>query len=274
MTPSGGGPEEARPSGHSLEAPLPGRRTALVAGAVGRLGEALLSAVVSSPRYETVRVLIDRPLASTVAGLAGITLESIADPGYAWTGAPRKGAPGSARAGDSRAAGTGELDVFACWTDPADPLARTPNGRDAAYTAITDPAALRRLASAATARGARRLLILAPLAAWQQVSAAERMLPQAMELELAALAVPTVIVMRPTTERGPSASGTRMQRLVRFYLSQLRFMLPSSTHALRSIEIARAALALMAEADAPGLRVVTLDEIRQHALQRNPGPNR
>ncbi len=253
MTPSGGGPEEARPSGHSLEAPLPGRRTALVAGAVGRLGEALLSAVVSSPRYETVRVLIDRPLASTVAGLAGITLESIADPGYAWTG---------------------ELDVFACWTDPADPLARTPNGRDAAYTAITDPAALRRLATAATARGARRLLILAPLAAWQQVSAAERMLPQAMELELAALAVPTVIVMRPTTERGPAASGTRMQRLVRFYLSQLRFMLPSSTHALRSIEIARAALALMAEADAPGLRVVTLDEIRQHALQRHPGPNR
>ena len=166
-----------------------------------------------------------------------------------------------------------ELDVFACWTDPDDPLGRTPNRRDAAYAAIVDAGALRRVAAAATARGARRLLVLAPLAAWQQVSAAERMLPQAMELELAALRIPTVIIMRPTTERGAAAGGSRMQRLVRFYLSQLRFMLPSSTHALRSIEIARAALAVMAEADAAGLRVVTLDEIRQHALQRQV-PNR
>ena len=97
-------------------------RHALVAGAVGRLGESLLAAVVASPRYEAVRVLVDRPLGSTVAGLAGITLNEVSEPDahrQAW----------AAR----------ELDVFACWTDPFDPIGRTPNRRDAAYAAITDP---------------------------------------------------------------------------------------------------------------------------------------
>ncbi len=247
-----------------MAAALPGRRIALVAGAVGRLGEALLSAVVASPRYAAVRVLVDRPLGSTVAGLAGITLHELADPLAAWQ------LPVGLRSGAPRP----ELEVFATWTDPSDPLGRTPNRRDAAYAVIGDADGMRSLAAAATARGARRLLVLAPLAAWQQVSAAERMLPQAMELELAALPIPAVTIMRPTTERGAAAGGTRMQRLVRFYLSQLRFMLPSSTHALRSTEIAQAALAVMAQADAPGLRVVTLDEIRQHALQRRQVPNR
>lgn len=181
-------------------------------------------------------------------GLAGVTLDQLV-------------APDASPSPD-------ELDVFACWTDPDDPLGRSPNRRDAAYAAITAPETLRRLGTAAADQGARRLLVVAPLAAWQQVSAAGRMLPQAMELELAALRIPTVVIMRPTTEQGSTQHGTRMQRLVRFYLSQLRFMLPATTHALRSTEIAQAALGVMAEAQAPGLRVVTLDEIRQHALHR------
>jgi hypothetical protein len=186
----------------------------------------------------------ERPLFSTVRGLRGATLQELA------TGLP---------------ACPDELDVFACWSDPADPFGRSPNRRDAAYAAITAPDQLRAVAAAAAALGARRFLLLAPLAAWHQVSAAGRMLPEAMELELAALRVPSIVIMRPTAERLPPADGTRVQRFVRFYLSQLRFMLPASTHALRSLDIARAALAVAAEADRPGLRVVSLDQIRQHA---------
>ena len=111
-------------------------------------------------------------------------------------------------------------------------------------------------------------MLIAPLLAWQQVSAAGRMLPEAMEMELARLPIPAIVIMRPTTERQGGAAdpgSSRMQRFARFYLSQLRFMLPAATQSLRSVDIARAALSVMAETGAPGLTVVSLDEIRQHA---------
>jgi hypothetical protein len=86
-------------------------------------------------------------------------------------------------------------------------------------------------------------------------------------MELARLPIPTIVIMRPATERaaGVAIGGSRLQRFARFYLSQLRFMLPAVTQTLRSTDIARAALAIAAEAQQAGLIVVPLEEIRQHA---------
>lgn len=233
----------------------PVRRRALVAGAAGRLGEALLSEVVSSRRYGKVTVLTEGLLGSTVSGLDGMPLSDLRPP-------------------SDPTVASQELDVFVCWGDPSDPMGRLQNRRDAIYAEISDAASLRAVAAAAGALRARRLLLLAPLMAWQQVSAAGRMLPEAMELELAALPIPTIVILRPTTEqRGAAPAGaTRMQRFVRFYLSQLRFMLPAVTHSLRSTDIARAALSIMGEADRPGLAVTSLDEIRRHASARTGVP--
>jgi len=219
-----------------------------VAGAAGRLGEALLSEVVSSPRYRGVTVLTGGRLASTVSGLEGVSLADL-----------------QATASHDDAAP--ELDVFVCWGDVNDPLGRSHNRRDAIYAEVSDAAALRAIAAAACRLGARRLLLLAPLLAWQQVSAAGRMLPEAMEMELARLPIPTIVIVRPTTElqRAAPAGASRMQRFARFYLSQLRFMLPAVTHSLRSTDIARAALSIMADANRPGLAVASLDDIRRHA---------
>jgi hypothetical protein len=88
-----------------------------------------------------------------------------------------------------------------------------------------------------------------------------------MEMELARLPIPTIVILRPTAERQRAApvGASRLQRFARFYLSQLRFILPAVTHSLRSIDIARAALSVIAEAEDPGLTVVPLTEIRQHA---------
>jgi hypothetical protein len=223
-----------------------------VAGAAGRLGEALLSEVVSSPRYRDVTVLTEGPLGSTVGGLKGASLGQL-----------------QVVASDSAP----ELDVFVCWGDAEDPLGRSQNRRDAVYAEITDADGLRAVAAVASALRARRLLLLAPLLAWQQVSAAARMLPEAMEMELAQLPIPTIVILRPTTERQPAAPAgySRLQRFARFYLSQLRFMLPAVTHSLRSTDIARAALSVMAGADMPGLTVVPLEQIRQHA-GKSPRP--
>jgi hypothetical protein len=225
------------------------RRDALVAGAAGRLGEALLAEVVGSGRYRKVTVLTSAPLGSTVASLQGITLEALQ------------------QAGEPVA--QDELDVFVCWSDAADPYGSAYNRRDAVYAQIQTPDQLRAVAVAAAARRARRLLLVAPLLAWQQVSAAGRMLPEAMEMELARLSIPVIVIMRPTTEQQSRAvaGSTRLQRFARFYLSQLRFMLPAVTQTLRSNEIARAALSVVAEADTPGLTVVPLEDIREHAGQ-------
>jgi len=194
-----------------------------------------------------VTVLTTAPLGSSVAGLKGVSLEQLQHPGVASTGA--------------------ELDVFVCWGDATDPFGRAHNRRDAVYAEIQTTDQLRAVAAAAAAWRARRLLLVAPLLAWQQVSAAARMLPEAMEMELARLRIPAIIIMRPTTERQGEAvpGGSRLQRFARFYLSQLRFMLPAATQTLRSTDIARAALSLMTAADAPGLTVVPLEEIRHHA---------
>jgi hypothetical protein len=207
----------------------------------------MLAEVLASTRYRKVTVLTGVPLGSTVASLQGITLEELQQ--------------------SESSPGQGQLDVFICWGDPADPFGSAYNRRDAVYLPIQTADQLRAVAAAAANRRARRLLLVAPLLAWQQVSAAGRMLPEAMEMELARLPIPVVVIMRPTTERqnGAAAGGSRLQRFARFYLSQLRFMLPAATHALRSTDIARAALSVMGEADTPGLSVVSLEEIRQHA---------
>ncbi|MGE0798321.1 MAG: hypothetical protein AB7G13_01625 [Lautropia sp.] len=248
------------------------RRHALIAGAAGRLGEALLAQLLVTLRYDGITVLTNGPLASTVRGLRPLAQAAfLANPGLA--------NPGLAEASPAV-----ELDVYLCTADGDDPLARAPNRRDAIYAPLADLPTVRALAGAAAAAGARRLLLIAPLAAWRQTSAASRMLPQALELELARLAVPTVVVLRPVTERAvelntAAESATvesRLQRFARFYLSQLRFMLPSAGKALRAVDIARIAIGIMAESDRPGLAVVPPDRIRQHAeaagTGRNPPP--
>jgi len=234
--------------------------------------------VVASPRYNAVTVLTTGPLGSTVGGLRGVCLAALQDaPGEpSPAGGPAAGSALLSRPSDpADSADSAELDVFVCWSDAEDPLGHAHNRRDAIYLEITTPDELRTVAAAAARLRARRLMLLAPLRAWQQVSAAARMLPQAMEMELARLPIPIVVIMRPTTERQvpAAAGGSRLERFARFYLSQLRFMLPAVTQSLRSGDIARAAMAVMETANTPGLTVVPLEEIRQHAERpRNAAP--
>jgi hypothetical protein len=231
----------------------------VVAGAAGRLGEAILAAVLSSSRYRTVSVVTTAPLGSTIAGLKGLSLQELQDAASRHQAAARQG-PGAAYRSP-------ELDIFICWGDATDPFGRAYNRRDAVYAEIRSVEQLRQVATAAAGLQARRLLLVAPLLAWHQVSAAGRMLPEAMEMELARLPIPTIVIMRPTSERaaGAATGGSRLERFARFYLSQLRFMLPAVTQTLRSTEIARAALSVVAEAEKPGLIMVPLEEIRHHA---------
>lgn len=239
----------------------PRRRQALVGGALGRLGESVLAAVLSDPRYQRTTVLTQGPMPATLSGLSALPIDQFLV------------APSMSSGPVMQDSDRTILDVYLCANDLDDPMARTPNGRDNIYAPLPDPATILSVATAAEAAGADRLILIAPLAAWQQISMAGRMLPEALEMSLAGLRIPAIVILRPVTDQASRASNraeTRMQRFARFYLSQLRFMLPAATRSLRSAEIARAALAAMARAR-PGLTVHTAESL-QALLAPNVGP--
>jgi hypothetical protein len=209
-------------------------RNAWIGGAIGRLGDALVEQVVARC-YARVCVLGPHPMPTTVRGFESVDLETL------------KAFPGARRCDD----------VYLLF----DPRPPRPGAR-AAFDPLPTAAAVLAVAETAAAAGAKRLLLLAPLAAWQQLSAATRLLPQGLEAALAATSIATVIVMKPTREAAtPSRAGPRLRRFARFYLSQLRFMLPSSSQVIRSVDLAQIAVEQLTAADTPGMRVVGLAAI-------------
>lgn len=183
----------------------------LVAGAVGRLGEAVLSTLLGRGGHAEVIAHAEQPIAIGVRGL-GLAV------GEAWPAID-------------------EAVLVVTEHDEAGRPQRSFFGRDVAFAALPAdalPVAARR----AVAAGARRLVVVHPLPAWQQLSAFHRGLAGEAELALAALPLQALVVMRPVARGGPAAGGW-LQRFVRAYLSVQLLMLPRSLPALTSEAIAR-----------------------------------
>jgi hypothetical protein len=206
----------------------PGPRRLLVAGAVGRLGEALLADALARGGYDEVVALAECD-ATMSLGVRGLAL------------APLAALPPL-------------HDVCIAQTlDPGAPGARSFHGRDAPF-ALVDPQAMPRIARAATEAGARRLVLIHPLPAWQQMSALHLGLSGEAELGIATLPFEGVSVLRPVA---PSASvgGGWLQRVAGVYLSLQMLMLPKSVPTLTSAQVARVAVDLLRSPEA-GIRVL------------------
>ncbi len=217
----------------------------------------MLAQALRSTVHDRVTVLARGPIASTHAGLQVEDLDALTLRVRAGPGA------GSAQATSPRRGGDAALDLIVILQDP-DAAHGVANRRDARYLPIATPADALAMATLAADAGARRMLLLAPLAAWQQLSAASRLLPEGLEMALAATAIPTVVVFKPTAPSTPDARPARgLERFARFYLSQLRFMLPANAHALRATEIAALAFDALCTRDAPGLSVVSPDTMKR-----------
>lgn len=215
-----------------------GGRVALVAGAVGRLGEALLNASLARGGYDRVVVLAEAPMALGIDGLELRGLDAL----------PRLD------------------DVLILVGQGNDPAERSFHGRDAPFVQVTaDDAA--RVAGAASAAGARRLLVIRPSPAWQQMGELQRALGGADELALAQLPFESVFILRPV-RTGPSPGGDWLRRLVNAYMSLQFVMMPRSIPTLTSEQVARAALAAL-RTSGPGTRVMLA---RQLAELIQPAP--
>lgn len=207
-----------------------GTRRALVVGAVGRLGEAILNQVLARGQYREVVVVGTGRLTSTIVQLriADINQLERIDDAYLILAPENSGS------------------------------ARSFHARDARFDALT-LATLHETAGKIAAAGTKRLLLIAPMPAWQQVMHAPRGLLNELEHDLARMSFESVVILRPAIQATTSA-GSLLQRFTQAYLQVQMFMLPRSIPSLTSDQIGRAAVAHL-HASVPGLKVLIASDL-------------
>jgi hypothetical protein len=212
----------------------------LVAGAVGRLGEALLNEALARGGHDEVVALADGApaMALGVRGLRLATLDALPPL---------------------------EAACVVPTADPDAPGARSFHGRDVPF-AMVAPQELPRIAEAACAAGARRLVLVHPLPAWQQVSRFNLGLIGEAELALARLPFESVTVLRPIAQGGVAGAGW-LQRIASVYLSLQFLMMPRSLPTLTSAQVARVAIDRL-RAPAPGVKVLGAAQIGEAVAAR------
>lgn len=204
--------------------------SALVVGAVGRLGEAVLNQVLASENYAQVYVLGEGAFSSTMRGLRLTTSEMLPS----------------------------IESVYLVLSSADDQNHRSFYGRDLRFTVLTHDN-LVHLAQAAAAKGARKALLVAPAPAWQQMSRFQQGLMNAGESTLAAMSFEALVVLRPVAQ-SKTAAGGLLQRFASFYLDLQMMMLPRSIPVLTSDQLGRASVAAMSQART-GVSVLQAEQI-------------
>lgn len=221
-------------------------RIALVAGAAGRLGEALLNAVLASARYDTVRILTRQTMASSHRCVDDWVID----------------APRLDEAMLNMHAWPAIDDVFCLLDQP--PMS---NGRDRAFHVVPSSMLLP-LAKAAAQAGAKRLILVSPLEPSKQLSRFHQFDTSEEAQQLMRLPFSSVAVIHPALQQQSRPDAGWVARFRDFYLSQFRYMLPQSLAPLTSTRVAAACLAVAGE-DWQGLRVFSARDLHQRL--GNPG---
>lgn len=212
---------------------------AILIGAAGSLGEALMNRLLASPDYARIHVGVDRPMPSTSERFAALPLGSDAP----WPAA---------------------RDVFLCETPPEAPV------RDDAPIRPLAPSGLLAAARSARAAGSSRLVLVAPLGALLQLSSAARTLGQAEEVELLELGFETVLIVRPTRQDVGGVAGGVLHGLVRAAgRALLHIMLPAAVQPMRASTVAAAILIAVARTP-PGVTVISAREITAIVAETDP----
>lgn len=214
--------------------------TALVLGAGGRLGSALLAEALVAGRFAGVQAWVAAPLTSTLRGLSPLP-------------AGRFAAPGPLAADIA-------FIVFE--------RERFSNGRDDAFV-MPRPEDLPALAQRLRAGGVKRLVVVLPHAA--------SMLPQALaaglathdEAAVAALGFEHLVLLKPSQDGAAARAGGLLKRFAGWWLAQLRWMVPEREQPLRAAALARQAvrLARALPMAPPGTQVVSQTRLWQMARE-------
>lgn len=191
----------------------PQRRRVLVAGAGGTLGTAVLEQLLAQRRFESVGVLVDRPMTAALSGFVAVADDDAA---------LRAFSPDTALVVFNRA-----RDAF---------------GREAAFSRPL-PAALPALADRLHGAGVRYLVVVVPHQAGLLPLALQHGLATLDEAAVAALGFDQLVFMRlPQAGRGEAAVGGPSplgSRLALWMLGQLHWMVPNSEQAVRLATVAQ-----------------------------------
>jgi hypothetical protein len=222
-------------------APVP-REAALVVGAGGALGSALLAQALVAGRFLRVAALTSTPLATSLRGLVPLAAARL-------------------EAGDAAGA-TLAFVVFE--------RARFSNRRDEAFV-MPAGTELPALAAALRRAGVRRLVVVVPHA--------PALLPHSLragfashdEAAVAALGFDQLVFVRAAQSAAAATLASRIERFVAWWFSQLRWMVPEREQPLRAVQLAELAVRLAGRLPLarPGTRVLAQDTA--WALAREAG---
>jgi len=216
----------------------------LVAGAGGPLGRAVLEHALAGGRYAGVSVLTCAPLQSGLRGLRTLSH-------------------------DAAAAAPIAADTAVVVFDRG----RDFHGRDAAYH-LPDPAELPSLARRLREGGARTLVVMEPVLPSLLPQALQHGLATLDEHAVAACDFERLLFVRPTQHAAAVDLRSAPQRLARWMLSQLRYMIPAREQPVRADAVAAFVFEVLRQwPDAPaGTRVAAAPLVWQAAQAGGPGP--
>jgi hypothetical protein len=201
-------------------------RRALVIGAAGALGAAVLEQLLATQRFERVGALVRQAMQPAVHGFTPVHDDEVAP----------------------FAADTA-LVVF-------DRL-RSANGREAAFVR-PEPQALTALAQQLHGAGVRHLIVVVPHTPSLLPMALQHGLASLDEAAIAALGFEQLVFMRMAQSERAAEGLDAPRRLARWMLSQLHWMIPQREQPVRADTVAKvaAALAVQLPGAPPATRVV------------------
>jgi hypothetical protein len=206
------------------------RRSAFIVGNVGKLGDELLNAVLESQRYSRVAVSVRAPMRVEVPKLE--TVVAPAAPGWV------------------------PDDAFIC-IEPEESFwkSKTP------YVAVASESAAA-IAAAIRARGTRRLAVVTPLEALQQLGATSA-IRNADELAIVNAGYERLLILRPVAAAEASGSGGFFQAVGGGVVQILAsYMTPRSLQPIRRRQAAQATVELLATLP-DGVHVVGAPQLRE-----------
>lgn len=214
---------------------------ALVVGAGGTLGSALLAEALAGARFRRVAAVVTGPLASALRGFVPLALSAL----------------------EGRPEPLGIELAFVVFE-----RARHANGRDENFLQ-PDPAQLLPLARVLHARGVRRLLVVVPHTAALLPQALKAGLATLDEAAVAALGFEHLVFVRASQPGATDAGGSWLQRLAAAWLAQLHWMVPQREQPLRAQRLAELVvqLARRLAASPAGTRVLPPELLWQAARE-------
>lgn len=207
-------------------------KSAVIVGAAGPLGSAVLERALAAGGYAQVLALVTHPIEVALRGLVAVPVDAALAAPPAWRA-------------------DAAIVVF-------DRERSLRHGRERAFFR-PGPERLATLARWLQEAGVRRLAVVLPHAPALLPQALKAGLASLDEQAVAALGFEHLVFVRPTRQDGGAGAAivSRGARLARAWLGQLRFMVPLREQPLRAGKVAEFVIALLGAlpASTPGTRV-------------------